>query len=248
MQLTRSGRAHRGALHARRRQGQSRQEARSGRHPQASPHSRPIPTRPSRSTPTSLDANDAKKVAVFRGDVKAKQGGFVIRTPELQATYSGEAGLSDVAGTQPARRRGQARHATHPHRGQEESQRHLRRRPNRQRRLGDLRYRGQHSYRRRRRHALARKNVVRGTKLVIDMATGESTIETAARAANASQRWLVLRPGGPGGTPAQGRPSAVFYPDQLKEMRDGKPDAKPKKAPGAWDASTTPQSPAQGGN
>jgi LPS export ABC transporter protein LptC len=42
----------------------------------------------------TLDVLDKAKTATFRGTVQAVQGGFVIRTPELIATYSGEAGLS----------------------------------------------------------------------------------------------------------------------------------------------------------
>jgi LPS export ABC transporter protein LptC/lipopolysaccharide transport protein LptA len=45
----------------------------------------------------TLDVLDKAKTATFRGTVHAVQGGFVIRTPELVATYSGEAGLSSAA-------------------------------------------------------------------------------------------------------------------------------------------------------
>ncbi len=42
----------------------------------------------------TLDVLDKVKTATFRGAVHAVQGGFTIRTPELVATYSGEAGLA----------------------------------------------------------------------------------------------------------------------------------------------------------
>ncbi len=41
-----------------------------------------------------LDVADKTKTATFRGAVHAVQGEFIIRTPELVATYSGEAGLA----------------------------------------------------------------------------------------------------------------------------------------------------------
>ncbi|MEQ1698032.1 MAG: LPS export ABC transporter periplasmic protein LptC [Hyphomicrobiaceae bacterium] len=44
-----------------------------------------------------LAVDDGKKQAVFSGDVKAAQGDFVIRTGELHAVYSGEAGLASVS-------------------------------------------------------------------------------------------------------------------------------------------------------
>ncbi len=196
-----------------------------------------------------LDANDGKKTAIFRGNVIAKQGGFVIRTPELQATYSGEAGLSDVAGTQAPS--GAAKSATQLTRI-EAKKKVVVTSADGQTVNGDWAIfdTAANSVTVGGDVMLAQgKNIVRGTRLVIDMVTGESTIETAAPAARASSEgWTSPDSGGPAGTPAQGRPSAVFYPDQLKQMRDGKPDAKPKPAPGAWEASTTPQSSSQGGN
>ena len=41
----------------------------------------------------TLDVLDKTKTATYRGAVHAVQGGFVIRTPEMIATYSGDAGL-----------------------------------------------------------------------------------------------------------------------------------------------------------
>jgi lipopolysaccharide export system protein LptA len=41
----------------------------------------------------TLDVYDAAKNAVFRGNVKAQQGEFVVRTVELTAHYSGQTGL-----------------------------------------------------------------------------------------------------------------------------------------------------------
>jgi lipopolysaccharide export system protein LptA len=45
-----------------------------------------------------LDVLDADKKAIFRGNVKTRQGDFVMRTVEMVAFYSGQAGLG-LAGT-----------------------------------------------------------------------------------------------------------------------------------------------------
>src|SRR5262249_6080967 len=42
----------------------------------------------------TLDVNDTVKLAIFKGNVRAKQGDFLGRTAELQATYSGQMGLN----------------------------------------------------------------------------------------------------------------------------------------------------------
>jgi lipopolysaccharide export system protein LptA len=82
-------------------------------------------------------------------------------------------------------------------------------------------------------------NVVRGTKLVIDMASGNSTIETAAGSPKAGvDGWSASGAGGPAGTAAQGRPSAVFFPDQLKAARDKAEGT--GKSTDSWAAETAP--------
>ena len=45
-----------------------------------------------------LEVFEAKKLAVFRGKVEASQGSFKFRTNELNAIYTGEAGIAKVAG------------------------------------------------------------------------------------------------------------------------------------------------------
>jgi lipopolysaccharide export system protein LptA len=53
----------------------------------------------------TLDVDDKKKVAIFRGKVRAVHGEYTITTEELQATYSGEAGMTlgpAPAGTPPS--------------------------------------------------------------------------------------------------------------------------------------------------
>jgi LPS export ABC transporter protein LptC len=46
----------------------------------------------------TLDVYDAEKRAVFHGNVKSKQGDFVVRTVEMVAFYSGQAGLGLSSG------------------------------------------------------------------------------------------------------------------------------------------------------
>jgi lipopolysaccharide export system protein LptA len=92
------------------------------------------------------------------------------------------------------------------------------------------------------------KNVVRGTRLVIDMATGQSVIQndpaaawsaTAAPGTNGSDAFTVQGP------TVGGRPSAVFYPHQKKTdppkerapARESPPDS---QAGSGWE----PESPA----
>jgi LPS export ABC transporter protein LptC len=41
-----------------------------------------------------LEVNDGSRVAIFRGDVRARQGDFRVRTVELHATYSGQSGFA----------------------------------------------------------------------------------------------------------------------------------------------------------
>ncbi len=46
----------------------------------------------------TLDVLDTEKRAVFRGNVKSKQGDFIVRTVEMIAFYSGQAGLALTGG------------------------------------------------------------------------------------------------------------------------------------------------------
>ena len=58
----------------------------------------------------TLDVYDTAKQAVFRGNVKAQQGDFVVRTVELTAFYTGQAGLG-MARPAATRRRARRRPA-----------------------------------------------------------------------------------------------------------------------------------------
>jgi lipopolysaccharide transport protein LptA len=191
----------------------------------------------------ALDANDAAKTATFRGNVKAVQGGFTIRTPEMVAGYSGEAGLGAPGGEKPSAAKPPAQLTRIEARKKVTVTSSEGQTVNGDWAIFDaasstvtvggdvLLSQG--------------KNVVRGTRLVIDMRTGASTIETAGGVSGVTgpgEGWAAHSPEGPGGTAKQGRPSAVFYPDQLRAMRGEEGSAKKPQggSAGSWEASTKP--------
>jgi hypothetical protein len=93
---------------------------------------------------------------------------------------------------------------------------------------------------------------VRGTRLVIDMLSGESIIDTAPGTTSSSPSgggWLTeAPPGGDAPVPENtGRASAVFFPQQLKDDAGAKKGAKqaekPKPeqpGPEGWGITSTP--------
>ena len=180
-----------------------------------------------------LDVDDPAKQAVFTGDVRAKQGDFVLQSSELKATYTGSSVLGSTA-------KGQA--------GQGGPAKLTRLKANKnvvvtsadgQKATGDwadfdtkantvtlggnvIMTQG--------------KNVVRGSKLVIDMTTGESIIPSEAT----TSATAPMRSGADGDSTGtivkSGRPSATFYPSDLKE-KTGKAV---EKAGAGWQARETP--------
>jgi lipopolysaccharide export system protein LptA len=84
------------------------------------------------------------------------------------------------------------------------------------------------------------KNVVRGTKLVIDMTTGESVIKTEATATSSSTQ--TGSGDGDSSTTKAARPSAVFYPGDLKAQQADKDQAGKAagKGAGGWEARADP--------
>jgi lipopolysaccharide transport protein LptA len=56
----------------------------------------------------TLDVLDTEKRAVFRGNVKSKQGDFTVRTVEMIAHYSGQAGLALTGGGDDAANKAQS--------------------------------------------------------------------------------------------------------------------------------------------
>lgn len=160
-----------------------------------------------------LDVDDRAKQAVFHGDVHAVQGDFVVRTAELRTFYTGAAGLAEqpapggnAAPAQISRIEARGKVIVTSKEGQKAT--------------GDWA-----DYDVKKNQVVLGgdvvltqgKNVVQGTKLTIDMLTGQSVIDS-----DASGAWSARA--GPEAKNAQGftiprntgRPSAIFYPREKK--------------------------------
>lgn len=168
-----------------------------------------------------LDVDDHAKQAVFTGDVKAQQAGFNLSSSELIATYAGAAGFgvksNDAKAAAAAAPKDEPAKLT---RLQAKKNVEVTSKDG-QKATGDwadydtkantvtlggnvVMTQG--------------KNIVRGTKLVIDMTSGESVISTETTATSASAPMTSAQPGDQGGMIVKsGRPSAVFYPNELKD-------------------------------
>jgi lipopolysaccharide transport protein LptA len=184
----------------------------------------------------ALDVDDQHKRAVFRGDVDATQDGFKIRCAELTAHYKGEAGLVDAAslGTEPAdgkkpnselvrlEARKDVRVTSKDGQSATGDWADFDAKSNKVTMGGNV--------------VLSRgKNMVRGTRLLIDMTTGESKIDTAPQntvAAPSGGGWVTKQPAEPAAE-GKGRASAVFFPQDMKEQeeKDGASKAKEKDKP-----------------
>ena len=165
-----------------------------------------------------LDVDDRAKRAVYKGDVHAAQGDFVVRTASLSAHYTGQAGLAEPmnasATNQPAQltrieARGKVIVTSKNGQNATGDWADFDVKANQVTLGGDV--------------VLTQdKNVVRGTRLVIDMTTGQSTIHSdpgaawTAKAAPAPNKegYVVQGPNG-------ARPSAIFYPKEKKATPPG---------------------------
>lgn len=203
----------------------------------------------------TLEINDGKKSALFKGGVKAHQGDFIVRSAELTAFYSGDAGLGE-----PARVPG-AKGADKPARSSAELQRiEARRSVIVQSNEGQTATGDWADFDTKKNTVVLGgdvvltqgQNVVRGSRLLIDMATGESVIQTDPKS-----EWSArARTAGDGTAGVEvpivsGRPSAIFYPKGLGAKSpkttgeagpaDGTDKPRPKKkAVDGWGPVTTP--------
>lgn len=193
----------------------------------------------------SLDINDGRKTAVFAGDVKAVQGEMTLRTAELTAFYSGEAGLTDASRNEAGGK------------GGADLQRiEARRAVVMQGRDGQTATGDWATFDTKKNTVIvggevvltSGPNVVRGSRLVIDMTTGQSVIETDPAAAWSARAQPTPTAGTTGAAievPAvSGRPSAIFYPKRLNERTKPGETAKgaaPKSTDAieAWGPQTT---------
>jgi lipopolysaccharide transport protein LptA/LPS export ABC transporter protein LptC len=185
------------------------------------------PTAPIDVEADRLDVDDKSKVATFRGDVHAVQGTFTVRTSEMRSHYTGNAGLAQqlIPGephppAQLTRIEARGKVIVTSQGGQDATGdwADFDVKENKVTLGGDV-------------VLTQEKNVVRGTRLVIDMVTGESIIHNdpaaawSAKAApenDASGNGFVVQ-----GPVIGGRPSAIFYP------RNKKAQEKSKEAPSA---------------
>jgi len=186
-----------------------------------------------------LDVDDQKKKAVFRGDVDATQGGFKILCAEMHAFYKGNTGLMEVADPGAARAPGE--------KGSELTRIEARKDVRVTSKDGQTATGDWADYDAKTNMitmggnvVLSRgKNMVRGTRLLIDMTTGESKIDTAPQntvAHPGGGGWVTEAPTEPT-TEAKGRASAVFFPQELKE---GEKDSKTRGAKSAKQSATPP--------
>jgi len=179
-----------------------------------------------------LDVDDRAKQATFKGDVRVVQGDFVVRTSELRAHYTGAAGLAEPssAGDQkPAAQvtlieaRGKVIVTSKNGQNATGDWADFNVKDNQVVLGGDV-------------ILTQGKNVVRGTKLTIDMVTGESIIDSEANGSwgaravpNGKQRQDYKL------TPGSSRPSAIFYPREKKAAEKTPPAAaKETEASDGW--------------
>lgn len=178
-----------------------------------------------------LDVDDGVKQAVFTGDVRAIQGDFIIRANEITAAYTGSAALNSAAAADQApkgaaqlsriRAKNNVKITSNEGQTATGDWADFDPKANTATLGGDV--------------VLTQgKNVVRGTKLEIDMNTGESVIKTEAVASSRPN----VAPDGTAttATGTSGRPSAVFYPGEMKANADKK-KAKPDDG---WQARSEP--------
>ncbi len=200
-----------------------------------------------------LDVMDNTKVAVFRGGVRAVQGGFVVTSAELHAFYQGDASLADATQSTTAGAKQGSAELTRI----EAKKNVVVTSKDGQRAEGDwanfdaksqtvtvggddvVLTQGQ--------------NVVHGTRLVIDMRSGESTIDTAPAKTVSKPGgggWVTEAPEAAEAVETKGRASAIFFPQQIRDANAAKSSAKetPKFAPDGWQAQTAPDGAGTGGN
>ena len=199
----------------------------------------------------SLDIFDQTKMAVFKGNVVAKQGDFVVRASELTARYSGQSGLG-LASTPVAGEKGQ------PAQLQKiEARRKVVITSSDGRTASgdwaDFNTKANTAVVGGKVIVSQGKSVVEGTKLLIDMNSGQSRFEVADAAKAASGQAEASPTCPEGQVCSKGRVRAVFYPKEAeaakkKKMDDrgagsdstsGQPSSK-QPAASSWQSTTQP--------
>jgi LPS export ABC transporter protein LptC len=212
------------------------------------------PSKPIDIDAEQLDVNNGAKTATFRGDVIALQGDITFKTSEMIAHYTGDINIADA--TEPAKKSKNAKSET--------ELTHIEAKKN----VTVLSKDGQSvqgdwaTFDAKANTVVVGGEVilskggsmVRGSRMNIDLTTGENTIET-------SPAQTVQVPGGGGWTTTapeagsaasgmvRGRPSAVFFPGDMQGTKDKKDKkSEPKAVPqstepatgDAWTAQTAP--------
>ena len=194
------------------------------------------PNAPIDVTSDRLDVDDGVKQAVFTGDVRAQQAGFHLRAAELTASYSGAAGLSSAKGGQDSAKLSRIQAKKNVEVTSKDGQKATGDWADYDTRANTVTLGGDVIM-------TQGKNVVRGTKLVIDMSTGESVISTEPTGRSGGQPMISSSEGdGSGLIVKSGRPSAVFYPNDIKDKKDEKGTAAQgqDKAGGGWQSRAQP--------
>ena len=190
-----------------------------------------------------LDVDDNAKTATFKGDVHAVQGEFVIRTSEMTATYTGDAKLADPTKTANAQ--------------ESKTESNTLTRIDARKNVvitskdGQMARGDWATYDAKANNVtlggevtLSKdQNMVRGTRLVIDMTTGRSTIETDPNLTNAqpiAAGWTAIEPDAAAAGNRE-RPSMVMFPGALRDQKKAKPRApEPTTATSGWSTETAP--------
>ncbi|WP_144083490.1 LPS export ABC transporter periplasmic protein LptC [Hyphomicrobium nitrativorans] len=199
-------------------------------------------------TSESLDVDDGKKVAVFRGSVEAAQGAVKIQSAELSAYYKGEAGLMDAAGG------GAGAANTQQGAGSELTRIEARKDVKVTAADGQTATGDWANFDAKTNKITMGGNVVlsqgqsmvRGTRLLIDLTSGESKIDTAPGNTVAVPNgggWSANTESAAESGPARkaGRASAVFFPQEMKEGQKKNSKAK-RQTPeiDGWSATSEP--------
>jgi LPS export ABC transporter protein LptC/lipopolysaccharide transport protein LptA len=197
----------------------------------------------------TLDVFDQSKIAVFKGGVRAQQGDFIVRSEELTAHYTGRSGLSATQGEPKADSKestqitkiearqkvvitsGDGRTVTGS--------------------WADFDVKSNTAVVGGKVVVSQGQSVVEGTKLLIDMNTGQSRFETAQTptpGASSDAAGGTAAASCPEGQVCKGRIRAVFYPKEAEAAKkqkggaepDSKPDAAGKPSPGvsSWSSTT----------
>ncbi|HVX37522.1 MAG TPA: LPS export ABC transporter periplasmic protein LptC [Hyphomicrobium sp.] len=173
------------------------------------------PNAPYDVTSDRLDVDDNAKTALFTGNVVTVQGNFTIQSAEMTAYYTGRAGLEasdDKGKSGAALTRIKAKKSV------------LVVSKDGQKATGDWAEVNVKTNMATLGGAVVLtqgKNIVRGTKLLIDMTTGEATIKTEPTASSESSMVSATDVSSDGQIIKAERPSAIFYPGQFgKKVKD----------------------------